>query len=59
MNDNLEEMTVDLINWLLRDLYWDVNDEQKFILRSYKEDFEEYFIKNKKEDLLKKMLENT
>lgn len=59
MNDNFEELTVELINWLLRDLYWDVNEEQKFILRCYKQDFEEYFTKNKKEDLLKKMLENT
>ena len=59
MNDNFEEMTVELINWLLRDPYWDLNDEQKFILDCYKKDFTEYFTKNKKEDLLKKMLENT
>lgn len=56
--ENLDNLTADLINWLFRDVYYDLDEEQKFILRCYLVDFTELFKKFEREEILKKMFED-
>ena len=45
MFENLEEEVTNLFEYLFKDIYWDLGEEEKFVLRCYREDFEEYFLK--------------
>ena len=55
--EKLGNLSSELLNWLFKEVYWDLNEEQRFVLENYLNDFTELFKKTKQEEVLKNMFE--